>query len=476
MFLEQLSAERRHIHFVGIGGIGMSGIAEILLNLGYGVSGSDLRRSPVVERLAGLGARIFTGHDGGNVAGADAVVVSSAVPAGNPELEAARERKIPILQRGELLAELMRLKFGVAVSGSHGKTTTTSMIAAVLHSGRKDPTVVVGGRAGAIGSNARLGKSDFLVVEADESDGSFLQLAPILAVITSIDREHLDHYGAYETLRDSFVAFANKTPFYGAVIVAHDDPGVQEILPRIRRTVRTYGTSPEADLSVCDLELGGFRSSFRLRHHGRDLGVFEVQAAGFHNVLNAMAAVLTGLELEIPAAEIREGLAGYRGVDRRFQVVGREGGVTVIDDYGHHPSEIAATLAAARRCGFGRIHVIFQPHRYTRTQLLAEEFTRCFGDCDQLYVLDIYAAGEKPIDGVNAKGLAERIAEQASLPAGYCPSMEAAIEEAAARARPGDAVLTLGAGDISHAGPKVLAKLAGRGSETRVPESAGRMC
>ncbi|MBI3695107.1 MAG: UDP-N-acetylmuramate--L-alanine ligase, partial [Acidobacteria bacterium] len=349
----------KKIHFIGIGGIGMSGIAEILLNLGYHISGSDLKLSPVTERLAAMGARIAEGHQAEQVDDADAVVISSAVQESNPEVVEARRRQIPVIPRGELLAELMRLKYGIAIAGSHGKTTTTSMTAAVLSHAQLDPTVVVGGRVGGMGSNARLGRSDFLVVEADESDRSFLKLAPILAVVTNIDREHLDCYSSLEDVQDAFVEFVNKAPFYGAAILCVEDPPTRAILARVRRRTLTYGGGEPADLVASGVRCGHFCSDFRLRFRGRDLGEFHLDAAGRHNVWNAMAAVLVGLELEIPVETIRQGLARFSGVDRRFQVRGREAGVTVMDDYGHHPTEIRATLAAARNCDFRRIHVLF---------------------------------------------------------------------------------------------------------------------
>ncbi len=446
------------IHFIGIGGIGMSGIAEILINLGYRISGSDLKLTPVTERLAGMGAQVFEGHQAEQVDDADAVVVSSAIDESNPEVREARRRQIPVIPRGELLAELMRLKYGIAIAGSHGKTTTTSMTAAVLNHAQLDPTVVVGGRVGAMGSNARLGRSDFLVVEADESDRSFLKLAPILAVVTNIDREHLDCYSSLENVQEAFVEFVNKAPFYGAAILCVEDPNTRAILPRVRRRTLTYG-SEDADLVALDVRSGHFSSDFRLRFRGRDLGEFHLQSAGRHNVWNAMAAVLVGLELEIPVEKIREGLARFSGVDRRFQVRGREAGVTVIDDYGHHPSEIRATLAAARNCDFRRVLVLFEPHRYTRTHHLMDEFTRCFEDCDLLYLLDIYPAGEKPIEGVHASRLAERIRAAGRTDVRYLPSMDEAIAKMAAEAREGDVVITLGAGSVWQAGDKLLAAL-----------------
>ncbi len=462
MFFTDFIVKQRHIHFVGIGGIGMSGIAEILLNLGYTISGSDVKESTVTARLASLGARVIEGHRAENIKGADAVVISSAIREDNPELQAARQAQISVIRRGELLAELMRLKYGIAIAGSHGKTTTTSMTAAVLHHSGKDPTVVVGGRVGSLGSNARLGKSDFLLVESDESDGSFLRLAPILAVITNIDREHLDHYGSYEALLDAFVDFANKVPFYGAAILNTDDPEVRKVLPRVQRKYRTYGASPDADLIASEIDCNHLGSRFRATFQKKDLGPFEVKGFGRHNVGNAMAAMLVGLELDVPVDVIRQGLRAFSGVDRRFQTRGKRAGVTVIDDYGHHPTEIAATLAAARTCDFKRIHVIFQPHRYRRTQTLAEEFGRCFKDCDNLYVLDIYAASEAPIKGVHAQGLVERIRASGHPSVEYVESMDAAVEKAAAGAGAGDVIITLGAGSVSQAGEKLLERLAAR--------------
>src|SRR6266536_1247207 len=336
----------QHLHFAGIGGIGMSGIAEVLLNLGYEISGSDLKLSPITGRLASMGARVFEGHDAANVEGARALVVSSAVEELNPEVQEARRLQIPVIPRGELLAELMRLKYGIAVAGSHGKTTTTSMTATILNFAGLDPTVVVGGRVGTMGgSNARVGHSDFLVVESDESDGSFLKLAPIIAVVTNVDREHLDHYPTLDAIRAAFIEFVNKVPFYGAVIVCLDDPNVQGILPTIRRRTVTYGTSAQADMEASDITCAPFSNDFRVRFRGADLGAFHLRIPGRHNVLNAMAAIATALELEVKPDTIREALATFSGVDRRFQVRGNEGGVTVIDDYGHHPTEIRATLA-----------------------------------------------------------------------------------------------------------------------------------
>ncbi len=459
MLFKEIGIREQRIHFIGIGGIGMSGIAEILLNLGYAISGSDLQESAVTQRLSGLGTAVSIGHDADNVGGADAVVVSSAISDYNVELMEARRRKIPVISRGELLAELMRLKYGIAVGGSHGKTTTSSITASVLSSGGKDPTVVVGGRVDAIGSNARLGNSDFLLVEADESDGSFLHLDPIVAVITNIDREHLDHYHTIEALTEAFVKFVNKVPFYGTAIVCIDDPHAKLITPMIERRYRTYGSkelSPEADLVADEIDLGHFESAFRLRYRGEELGKFKIRGVGMHTVRNAMAAVLVGLEIDIPIEKIRAGLAAFSGVDRRFQKQGKEAGVTVVDDYGHHPTEIRATLKAARNCAFEGINVIFQPHRYSRTHLMLDEFAECFTDCSRLWVVDIYSAGEKPLPGVNSARLVQKIAASGHPEVEYCESIDDAVSRAVAQSRAGEAVITLGAGNIWRYGKKIL--------------------
>jgi UDP-N-acetylmuramate--alanine ligase len=449
------------VHFVGIGGIGMSGLAEVLLELGYRVTGSDLKLSPATERLAARGAVIFEGHAAHHLSGANAVVVSSAVREDNPEVAEARRLGLPVIPRGELLAELMRLKFGIAVAGSHGKTTTTSMITAVLSHAGLDPTVVVGGRIGILGgANVRLGKSDFLVVESDESDGSFLKLAPIVAIVTNIDREHLDHYsGGIQEIRAAFAEFAGKVPFYGVAILCLDDENVQQILPALNRRTLTYGTSAQADLRIAQSSSGHMASEFQLQFHGRDLGCFRLHVPGAHNVLNAAAAVAVGLELEVPVENIREGLAGFSGVERRFQVRGVERGIAVIDDYGHHPTEVRATLAAARACRYGRIHVLFQPHRYTRTEALMDEFARAFHQADSVHVLDIYAASEPPIAGVTAQALAERIRAFGHRSAHFAGTMERGIEAVVEAAVPGDAILTLGAGSVYQAGEKILRQL-----------------
>lgn len=464
-------AFRRHrIHFIGIGGVGMSGIAEILVNLGYTVTGSDLRASEFTKRLRDVGACVHIGHDAGNVNDPDAVVTSSAIPDNNPELLAARRKRLPVISRGELLAELMRTKFGIAVAGSHGKTSTTSICAAVLAAGGLDPTVAVGGRVAAMGSNARLGKSDYLLVEADESDGSFLVLDPVVGVITNIDREHMDYYGTQEKLLEAFEEFANNVPFYGAIVICADDPLARFVASRARRRCRTYGLladSHDADLVANELEFRNGQSSFRLALEGRDLGRFEVQGVGLHTVRNAMAAVLVGTEVEIPLERIRRGLAQFRGVDRRFQKRGEERGVTVIDDYGHHPTEIRTTLEAAALLGYRAVNVIFQPHRYTRTRELENEFAECFGGSDRLWVIDIYAAGEDALPGVCSPDLVDRIVDSGHPCVEYSPSMQDAVRSAAEAAGPGEVVITLGAGNVWLAGEELLARLREQGPAER---------
>ncbi len=450
----------QHLHFVGIGGIGMSGIAEVLLNLGYEISGSDLKLSATTERLAKLGARITEGHAATNVSGAKAVVVSSAVDANNPEVREARRLKIPVIPRGELLAELMRLKYGIAVAGSHGKTTTTSMIASVLSVAGLDPTVVVGGKVAAMGgSNARVGHSDFLVVESDESDGSFLKLSPILAVVTNIDQEHLDHYPSIVEIRAAFVEFVQKVPFYGAAILCLDDANVQEVLPSVNRRIVTYGQSPQASLTVAEVDCGAFESHFSIRTRGQDLGQFHLRVPGIHNVLNATAAIAVGLELEVNVEKIREAIAAFSGVDRRFQKRGTARGITVIDDYGHHPTEIRATLAAAQLCNFGRIHAVFQPHRFSRTQHLMDEFAKSFHQADVVYVLDIYAASEEPIEGITGHALAQRMRDFGQRSVEFTGTIERTAEAVVANVKEKDAVLTLGAGNVWQVGERVLEKL-----------------
>jgi len=462
-------AKIQRIHFVGIGGIGMSGIAEVLLNLGYKVSGSDLKASAVTQRLATLGAITFEGHRTENIAGADVVVTSSAIGADNPEVSEAHNLHIPVIQRAEMLAELMRLKYGIAIAGMHGKTTTTSMVAAVLAAGGLDPTVVVGGRVDAMGSNARLGKSQYLVAEADESDRSFLKLSPILSVVTNIDREHMDCYRNMRDVKKTFLEFMDRVPFYGMVVACNDDPQLRRLLPEAKRRTVTYGTKRGSDflikLDPSKSEPSGDSrplSRFHVSYRKQDLGEFTLHVPGVHNILNATAAIAVGIGLDLNVDAIRSALDQFRGVDRRFQLRGRAAGVSVIDDYGHHPTEIKATLAAARQCGFRKIHVIFQPHRYTRTRDLMEDFTTAFGDADSLFVLDIYAASEKPIEGITGEALARRIAEKTGTPVQYVASFSDAVSAAARTAQEHDMILTLGAGSVSHLGPSILDRLKSR--------------
>ena len=473
--------QQRRLHFIGIGGIGMSGIAEILLNLGCSVTGSDLRESPIVARLRELGATIWVGHSADQVGEAEAVVTSSAIPANNPELAEARRRKLPVIARGELLAELMRVKYGIAVAGSHGKTSTSSICAAILGAGGKDPTVVIGGRVASIGSSARLGQGDYLLVEADESDGSFLALNPIIGIITNIDREHMDHYGTDEELLKAFEAFGNNVPFYGAVIACTDDPRARYVAERLRRRCLTYGlraVSPAADLVADQVELGSGKVTFHLEREGRSLGQFRVRGVGVHTVRNATAAIAVGLELGLSPDQVRAGLDDFRGVDRRFQTRGVERGIAVIDDYGHHPTEIRATLAAAASCGFRAVNVIFQPHRYSRTEDLAADFAECFGQADRLLVVDIYAAGEDPIPGVSSPWLVGEILRAGHRSVDYCPTMEDAVDQAFATVRSGEALITFGAGNVWMAGEEMLKRLRGKdsdkGSGIRASQARGK--
>ncbi len=445
----------QHIHFVGIGGAGMSGIAEVLLTLGHVVSGSDQKDSDVLRRLKMLGARVCLGHQASQVEGAHVVVTSTAVAADNPEVLEARKRNVPVIPRVEMLAELGRLKYTVVVAGTHGKTTTTSLISLVLQAGGLDPTVIVGGRMHNIGTGARVGRGDYLVAEADESDGSFLKLSPTFAVVTNIDDDHLDYWGTLDRLREGFEQFANKVPFYGAVLLGLDDAGARRLLPLIRRPVITYGLTPDARLRAEDVRAAPTGTAFTVRRGTEKLGPFRWPVTGRHNVMNALAAVAVGLELGVPFPVIAEALAGFQGVTRRMELKGEAEGVTVIDDYGHHPTEIKATLEALRqRFPERRVVVLFQPHRYSRTKLLAEAFTACFARADVLGLLDIYPAGEKPIDGVTSDWLAAKIT-RAGLSVQRLP---AADGETRLRnlVKPGDVVLTLGAGDVWKWGERLL--------------------
>jgi UDP-N-acetylmuramate--alanine ligase len=450
----------QRIHLVGIGGIGMSGIAEVLLTLGYSVSGSDVKPSTITERLQDLGATIFEGHKASNADGAHVVVTSSAVKADNPEVVEAHKCKIPVIPRAEMLAELMRLKYGIAVAGAHGKTTTTSMVASVLAAAHLDPTFVVGGRVNQAGTTARLGKGEYFVVEADESDRSFLMLAPVVAVVTTIDREHLDQYTSLQDIQDAFIQFVNRVPFYGAAILCVDEPNVQAIMPNVKRPIITYGTSSQADLVISDVKLEGLQSEFRLTYKLDDLGVFKLaHPPGMHNVRNAAAAAAVALYLNVASDLIREGLAKFAGVGRRFDIKGVVNDITVVDDYGHHPVEIRATLEAARGCKFNRLLVLFQPHRFTRTQHLWDEFCRAFNQADVLVLTDIYAASEAPIPGVTSEALGNAIREAGHKNVHYFRSMQEGIGFLLKQARPGDAILTIGAGSVSRASNELMVLL-----------------
>jgi UDP-N-acetylmuramate--alanine ligase len=446
----------KKLHFVGIGGSGMSGIAEVLLNMGYTVSGSDLAETPVTERLRVLGGEIVIGHDRLNVGDAQVVVASSAIPASNPEIVEAVGRKVPVIPRAEMLAELMRMKNSIAVAGAHGKTTTTSMLAGVLDAAGFDPTAVVGGILAASGSSARLGQGEFLVAEADESDGSFLSLSPTWAVITNIDREHLDYYLDLKSIQEAFVDFANKVPFYGAVIMGVDSEPVREILPRVKKRVITYGLSQPADIVAEKPEYRGSISSFVVRHRDEKLGSLKMDVPGAHNVSNALAAIATGLELDVPVDRIFGALESYRNTARRFELKGEAGGVVVFDDYGHHPVEIKAAIGAAR-AGWGRrVVAVFQPHRFTRSRDLAEDFTGAFDEADVLVLTDIYPAGEEPIPGVTGEALYERLKGGGDREIYFVPRREDAAARVRGLVREGDLVLTLGAGDIWKTAEELL--------------------
>jgi UDP-N-acetylmuramate--alanine ligase len=448
------------IHFVGIGGIGMSGIAELLLNLGYRISGSDLRRSDTTERLERLGAVVRTGHSASNVpADGHVVVVSSAVRPDNPEVLEAHRRKIPVIPRAEMLAELMRMKYGIAIAGTHGKTTTTSMVATVLATAGWDPTAVVGGKLNSLGSNAKLGQGEFLVAEADESDGSFLKLSPTVAVVTNIDPEHLDFYSGIGQIKETFLHFINKVPFYGFSVLCIDHPNVQELIPSVEKTFVTYGFSRSADYRAEEVVASGMTNRFAVFGRGERLGEVFLRAPGRHNVSNALAAAAVSLELGIPFDQVRAGLSAYAGVGRRFQVKGEIGGVTVVDDYGHHPVEVRATLAAAREVWpERRIVVGFQPHRYSRTRALFKEFLSAFQDADVVLVFDVYSAGEEPIEGATGEALCSAVREHGHREARYLGKSAGAGEAVRANLQPGDIFLTMGAGDVWKVGESLLSR------------------
>ena len=467
----------RQVHFVGIGGIGMSGIAELLANLGYVVSGSDAKRSVVTDRLESLGVRVTAGHAAANVGDADVVVYSSAVKPDNPEVAEARARRIPVIARAEMLAELMRLRFGIAVAGAHGKTSTTSMIALVLERAGLDPTAVIGGKLSAFGSNARLGGGEYMVAEADESDRSFLKLSPAIAVITNVDREHMDAYGSFADLQQAFIDFANKVPFYGAVVACADDAELCAVMPKFARRVITYGITPPRGgrhaepathpvIFGKDVRLEGFGSSCTIERHERrgnagtaTLGTLTLAVPGRHSVQNALAAVAVGLELDVPFAKIAAALAEFRGAERRFEQRGVVSGITVVDDYGHHPTEIAAVLSAARAANPPRIVVAFQPHRYTRTRDLMAEFGSALAGADEVVLTEIYAASEDPIEGVTIEALAAAVNKMRQVPVHVVPNLGDMAARVADLARPGDLVITLGAGSISGLATALVAEL-----------------
>ena len=446
-----------HIHFVGIGGIGMSGIAELLLNLGYRVSGSDLRLTDITGRLVELGGTIFEGHRPEHIQGADVVVISSAVGDSNPEVVAAKEAIVPVIPRAEMLAELMRLKYSIAVAGAHGKTTTTGMIASILDHGGLDPTVVIGGKLGSLGTNARLGQGEFIVAEADESDGSFLKLSPTIGVVTNIDAEHLDFYGDLKKIKQVFIDFINKVPFYGMAVLCLDNEGIQDLIPKIEKRFTTYGMTSQADYQAKDVTFEALKSRYSIACRGKALGTVDLNLPGIYNVYNSMASIAVGMELGIPFDIILRALKNIEGVQRRLQVKGTAHGVTVVDDYGHHPTEIRLTLQAVRQCWPDhRIVVAFQPHRYTRTAALFDDFTRAFYQADTLVVLPIYSAGEVPIENVDGQSLCEGIHQHGHKDVVFHDGQDAAVSYLKKTLRKGDLLLTLGAGDVWQVGEKFL--------------------
>lgn len=449
----------QHVHFVGIGGIGMSGIAEVLLNLGYRISGSDIKETEVTRRLSTLGCEIAYGHRGENVKAADVVVVSSAIRPGNPEVEAAEQKLIPVIPRAEMLAELMRMKVGIAIAGTHGKTTTTSLIASVLASGGLDPTVVIGGRLNSIGSNARLGQGEFLVAEADESDGSFVKLIPTIAVVTNIDPEHLDHYSGIDEIKETFLSFLNKVPFFGLAVLCLDHPNVQSLIPRLKKRFVTYGLTTQADFQAKEISFEGLSTSFDVLHQHQEVGRLKIQMPGLHNVYNSLATVATAFELDLPFRVVQETLRDFSGIQRRFQIKGEKSGVLIVDDYGHHPVEIMATLRAARAGWERRIIAVFQPHRYTRTQALFHDFLTAFYDADVLILTDIYPAGEDRIEGVEGKALFEGIREYGHKNVSYFARKEEIVDHLLAIVHPGDLVITLGAGDVWQVADELVKRL-----------------
>jgi UDP-N-acetylmuramate--alanine ligase len=449
----------KNIHFVGIGGIGMSGIAEVLLNLGYHISGSDIKETEVTRRLRSLGCEISYGHRRENLKQADVVVTSSAIRQGNPEVEAAEERLVPVIPRAEMLAELMRMKIGIAIAGTHGKTTTTSLIATVLAAGGLDPTVVIGGRLNSIGSNARLGQGEFLVAEADESDGSFLKLMPTIAVVTNIDPEHLDYYKGIDEIKETFLCFLDKIPFFGLAVLCLDHPNIQSLLPRVKKRFTTYGLTTQADFQAKEIVFEGLSTSFDVVHQHQEIGRLRLRMPGLHNVYNALATLATAFELDIPFNVVQETLRDFSGIQRRFQIKGEKKGILVVDDYGHHPVEIMATLKAARTGRGKRIVGVFQPHRYTRTQALFKDFLTAFNDADILILTDIYPAGEDRIEGVEAKDLFEGLREYGHKNVTYLADKKEIVEHLLRIITAGDLVITLGAGDIWQVSDELVKRL-----------------
>lgn len=455
----------KHIHFVGIGGIGMSGIAELLLNLGYTVSGSDLNSSPITKKLESLGGKVFIGHNSDWIEGADVLVTSSAISKNNPEVVQAREDAIPVIMRAEMLAELMRLKkYGIAIAGSHGKTSTTSMVSCMLASAGMDPTIVIGGKVDALGGNAKLGQGEFLIAEADESDGSFLKLSPVVEVVTNIDLEHLDHYRDLDHIKETFLEFIDKIPFYGAAILCLDDANVADILPRVQKRTLTYGLTPQADIYAENVTWNEGRVDCVVKDNSGELGTLSITPPGIHNVYNALAAVCVGVELELGFSAIKKGLEGFAGVQRRMQKKGEAAGISVVDDYGHHPTEIRATLDAIKQAWpQNRLVVLFQPHRYSRTKALFKEFQTCFHKADVLVMCDIYAASEEPVDGVTSESLLEATRRHGQRYTHYLADVSTMATELLPMLEKGDLVLTLGAGNIVRVGEELLELLLEKG-------------
>jgi len=446
----------KHIHFVGIGGIGMSGIAEVLITLGYDISGSDLKPSPITKRLQDLGATIFYNHKAKNIGDSQVVVFSSAVSQDNPEILEAKRKKIPVIRRAEMLAELMRMKYGIAVAGTHGKTTTTSMIAHIMAKAEMDPTMIIGGKVNAFGSNARLGQGEFLVAEADESDGTFLKLSPIIAVITNIDADHLDYYKDINDIKESFYNFADKVPFYGALVLCVDDKNVCSLIPRFKKRVISYGINNNADFMAKDISSHQMETGFRLLVYGKDMGRVELKIPGEHNIYNALASIATSYELDIPIEKIKEALEDFKGVQRRFQIKATVKDIIFVDDYGHHPAEIMATLKAAKKGWNRRVVVLFQPHRYTRTKALFNDFLKAFLDADKTIITDIYPASEKPIKGVTGKKLVESMQSKTKKDVIYLPRDKDMAKNIFPLLRQGDIFITIGAGDIYKVGEEII--------------------